>query len=61
MAIRSWPFLQGDMNHTVPGDPIIGIGQTAEELKKGVPTIPNFWVTVKGGEIDSHIAFQKKP
>jgi hypothetical protein len=49
------------MNHAVPGDPIFGIGQTAEESKKCVPSIPNIWVTVKSGEIDQHIAFQKKP
>jgi len=49
------------MNNAVPGDQIFGIGQTAEESKKDVPSIPNIWVTVKGGEIDKHIAFQKKP
>jgi hypothetical protein len=61
LYLRSYHFLQGDMNHAVPGDPIFGIEQTAEELKKCVPSIPNIWVTVKGGEIDKHIAFQKKP
>jgi hypothetical protein len=59
------------MNHAVLGDPIFGIGQTVGESKKYgqtvgeskkyVPTIPNIWVTVKGEEIDQHIAFQKKP
>ena len=61
LYFRSCPFLQGDMNHAVPGDPIFGIGNTAEASKKGVPAIPNIWVTVKGGGIDKHIAFQKKP
>jgi hypothetical protein len=49
------------MNHAVPGDPIFGIEQAPFKSKKNVPSIPNIWVTVKGGEIDQHIAFQKKP
>ena len=48
------------MNHAVPGDPIFGIGQPLDKSKKDVPSIPNIRVTVKDGEIDQHIAFQKK-
>ncbi len=57
---RPCHFLQGDMNLAVPGDPIFGIGQIPYESKKVVQSIPNIWVTVKGGETDQHIAFQKK-
>jgi hypothetical protein len=48
------------MNFAVPGDPIFGIGQIPEKLNEDVQSIPNIWVTVKGGETDQHIAFQKK-
>jgi hypothetical protein len=44
----------------VPCAPIFGIGQIPYESKKDVQPIPNIWVTVKGGETDQHIAFQKK-
>jgi hypothetical protein len=49
------------MNYAVPGARIFGIGQAPFKSKKNVPSIPNIWVTVKGGKIDQHIAFQKKP
>jgi hypothetical protein len=61
LYLRSYHFLQGDMTHAVPGDPIFGIRQAPFKSKKNVPAIPNIWVTVKGGEMDQHIAFQKKP
>jgi len=48
------------MNRAVPGDPIFGIGQIPDKLKKDVQSIPNIWVTMKRGETDQHIAFQKK-
>jgi hypothetical protein len=52
LYLRSYHFLQGDMNHAVPGDPIFGIGQAPFISKKNVPSIPNIWVTVKAGKID---------
>jgi hypothetical protein len=61
IGVGSYHFLQGDMNNADPGDPIFGIGQTPDESKKAVPSIPNIGVTVKRGEKDKHIAFQKKP
>jgi hypothetical protein len=39
----------------------LGLDKHLFKSKKNVPSIPNIWVTVKGGEIDQHIAFQKKP
>jgi hypothetical protein len=52
LYLRSYHFLQGDMTHAVPGDPIFGIRQAPFKSKKNVPAIPNIWVTVKAGKID---------